>query len=524
MKVKKINKISMVVLAVLFVFSFTLPSSVLAATTPSLGAAGTFGILSSTFTHALGATSIVGDLGYTTISGAGTYTVSSGTDYGSGAPYSTAGTDEATALSALNVQACTFTFATGPINLSTDTTHGPAGVYTPGVYCTGSSSAASIGTAGIILNGTGTYIFRINGAFTSVDNSNVTLVGGATSCDVFWTPTAATTLGANTTFIGTIIDDSGITIGNTTAITGRALAFGGTVTTDTDTITSTCSAPATSPSSSPQGGGGGQLFPAPLISVLKVPTPLALPSGPGSVTYNYTVSNPGTIPLTAVTLVDNKCPIINFVSGDINNNAQLDTNETWHYSCTAPLSQTTTNSVTATGKGDGMTATDVASATVIVGTPGLPNTGIVPPLIHIVKVPNLFTVPYNGAVTYTYTVTNPGAVPLMNVTVADDKCGPVVMRSGDINNNNMLDTSEAWIYTCQTNLIATTTNTAVAQGTSNNLNAVDDAIATVVVSVPGLPKTGYPPEENSTPLNIIILASILTLATASVVVFLKRRT
>jgi hypothetical protein len=271
-----------------------------------------------------------------------------------------------------------------------------------------------------------------------------------------------------------------------------------------------------------QSGGSGPLLSAPLISVLKIPTPLALPGGPGNVTYNYTVSNPGIVPLTDVTLVDNKCPIVSFVSGDINGNAQLDTNETWHYSCTSPLSQTTTNSVIATGKGDGLTAIDVANATVVVGVPGLPNTGIVPPLIHILKVPNVFTIPYNGAVTYTYTVTNPGVIPLMNVTVADDKCGPVILRSGDTNNNNLLDPTETWIYTCQTKLTASTTNIAVARGVANNLNAVDEATATVLVSVPGLPKTGYPPEQNSNSLNIIILTSILILTSTSIVIFFKR--
>lgn len=123
------------------------------------------------------------------------------------------------------------------IDLATDTSHGTIGVYTSGVYCTAASSAASIGAGGITLSGGGTYIFRITGALTTVANSVVTLAGGASACDLFWTPTAATTLGANTTFAGTNIDAAGITIGSTVTWTGRALAFGGTVSTDVDTIT-----------------------------------------------------------------------------------------------------------------------------------------------------------------------------------------------------------------------------------------------------------------------------------------------
>ena len=145
--------------------------------------------------------------------------------------FRSAGTDQSTALTSLSLQSCTFTFPDGAIDLATDVSHGTIGVYTPGVYCTTATSAASIGTAGITLNGAGTYIFRINGALTTVVNSVVSLSGGASPCDVFWTPSSATTLGANSTFLGTDIDAPGITIGNNVGWVGRALSFGGTVTT-----------------------------------------------------------------------------------------------------------------------------------------------------------------------------------------------------------------------------------------------------------------------------------------------------
>ena len=57
------------------------------------------------------------------------------------------------------------------------------------------------------------------------------------------TPVAATTIGANAapsptpTFVGNILDAAGISIGHFANLTGRALAFGGTVTTDAATIT-----------------------------------------------------------------------------------------------------------------------------------------------------------------------------------------------------------------------------------------------------------------------------------------------
>lgn len=69
-----------------------------------------------------------------------------------------------------------------------------------------------------------------------VATTNMTLTNGASACNVFWTPTAATTIGANANFIGTVIGGPGITIGNAVSWTGRALASNYTVTADTDTI------------------------------------------------------------------------------------------------------------------------------------------------------------------------------------------------------------------------------------------------------------------------------------------------
>lgn len=210
---------------------------------PSLGLAETFGILASTYTNTTAGTTINGDLGYTTPPA--TNPTVNGTTHVANATYNQAGIDQGTALAALNGQACTFTFAPGAVDLATDTTHGPIGVYTPGIYCI--TGAASIGTAGITLDGSGTYIFRMDGALNSITGSSVTLSGGASACNVWWTPTAAATLAANTSFIGNVIADSGITIGDTVSWTGRALAFAATVSTDNDTITVPTSPPPPTP-------------------------------------------------------------------------------------------------------------------------------------------------------------------------------------------------------------------------------------------------------------------------------------
>lgn len=266
------------------------PMAAFAATTPSLGAAATYGVLSSTYTDTSAATMVNGDVGFNTAPAtppAGTHT-----HYGSGAPYTTAGGDQASALSDLASQTCTFTFATPIADVSTD---GPAGgVYTPGVYC--STGAMNVGIGGITLNGSGTYIFRSNGALTSTAGSVVTQVGGS-ACDVFWTPTGATTLAATTTFVGTVIDGSAITVGAGTTWTGRALSYNGTVTTDSDTITvPTCTLP---PACSGGGVPGAQCgsvtvnCPAPSggLSIANVPGDILFSGAYGSTTITSSPTN-----------------------------------------------------------------------------------------------------------------------------------------------------------------------------------------------------------------------------------------
>jgi len=271
------------------------------------------------------------------------------------------------------------------------------------------------------------------------------------------------------------------------------------------------------------GGGGTNYIPTvvpPLIAVVKVPSPLALPAGPGLVTYDYTLRNIGTVPVTDITMVDDTCSPVTFVSGDSNSDAKLDMEETWKYNCSSTLSETHTNTVVATGWANGVSATDIASATVVVGIP------IVPPLIHVTKIPNPLTLPAGGGmITYTNKVTNPGTVALSNVRIADDKCSPVNYISGDANNDSKLDTTETWVYTCQMNLTKTTTNTVTASGEANGLTARDFAIATVTVPfTPGLPNTGFAPGQKNNALWIAaIFFGALILASVPLIVAIKKR-
>lgn len=73
-----------------------------------------------------------------------------------------------------------------------------------------------------------------------------------------------------------------------------------------------------------------------------------------------------------------------------------------------------------------------------------------------------------GAVVYTYEVRTTGSLPLSNVSVTDNYCAPAVYSSGDTNSNNLLESGEAWIFTCNANIYVDTINTASAAGSPDN--------------------------------------------------------
>lgn len=262
----------------------------------------------------------------------------------------------------------------------------------------------------------------------------------------------------------------------------------------------------------------------PLIGISSVPRPLALPDGPGKVTYDYAVKNfLSEVSLSDVNVTDDKCSPVKFVEGDDNRNSKLEYAETWRYSCTATIYETTQSIATAIGTANGLPAAHKAYATVVVGS------GATPPLVNIInitKVAHPLTLPSEGgAITFTYRVNNPGVVPLANVTVSDDKCREMSSKLGDTNGNSLLDITEVWTYTCTTHLKETTTNTVSVAATANGLKAVGYATLTVTVAnpggdpvpgfqaqeVPSLPETGAHPAVKSTVWAILagILAALM---------------
>jgi hypothetical protein len=218
-----------------------------AATAPNLGSTSPYGVVSGTFTNSNTSpqTIVNGAVCFTTGPVTPPLTITGGTV--TPCPPAT-GVDQGFASANLLGQPCT-SLGAGAVALdSIIIGSNPPGTIPPGCYSSGGAMNVTLSTT-VTLNGAGVYVFRPGGALNTGANSRVVLAGGACASDVFWAPVGATTLGANAalsltpTFVGNILDAAGITIGHFANLTGRALAFGGTVTTDANTITvPTCAA------------------------------------------------------------------------------------------------------------------------------------------------------------------------------------------------------------------------------------------------------------------------------------------
>ena len=109
--------------------------------------------------------------------------------------------------------------------------------------------------------------------------------------------------------------------------------------------------------------------------------------------------------------------------------------------------------------------------------------------IQIVKTASASVVKPGDTVVYSYVVSNTGTTPLRNVIVTDDKCSPVTYISGDVNANNILETTEKWNYTCSAILSETTTNIATVTGKDPTGGDVKDTdTVTVTVDTNGFSK------------------------------------
>ena len=186
----------------------------------------------------------------------------------------------------------------------------------PGIYSFSSTANIAAGTV-FTLSGAGTYIFKVGSSVTANVGSSMSLLAGASPCNVFWqVNNAATVNGA--TFAGTVVAQDAVTVGSGGRLDGRALTTSlGSVTLAGGNIVGGCSTPANgcpaitlSPSTLPNGtvgvaynqtivasGGAGPYTYA--VTAGALPAGLVLNPATGVLTGTPTSAGPATFTVTA---------------------------------------------------------------------------------------------------------------------------------------------------------------------------------------------------------------------------------
>jgi hypothetical protein len=108
-----------------------------------------------------------------------------------------------------------------------------------GVYSSASGTFSMTGT--LVLDGennpNAVFIFQADSTLITAATANIALINGAQASNIFWKVGSSATLGAASTFRGTILAHTSITLGNGVTVDGRLLAGAGAVTLDNATIT-----------------------------------------------------------------------------------------------------------------------------------------------------------------------------------------------------------------------------------------------------------------------------------------------
>ena len=120
----------------------------------------------------------------------------------------------------------------------------------PGVYAASSRGALQL-TGPLVLDGGGNadavFIFQTDSSLTTASSSTVSVVNGASECNVFWQIGTSATLGSSSTMVGNVMADQSITLNNGVTVQGRALARIAAVTLINDTFTAPSCVPSALP-------------------------------------------------------------------------------------------------------------------------------------------------------------------------------------------------------------------------------------------------------------------------------------
>jgi Ice-binding-like len=308
----KRNALTGAAILVLIVTAGVMAGQAANAATPTvnLRSAGAYAVLAAagvTNTHAAGTQTVVnGDLG--------THPTAAITGFPPGTVNGAQHPADASALAARTDLTAAYVDAQGRTPFTSIVAALGGTTLTPGVYRSPPAGFDITGT--LTLNGQGdptaVFIFQMPATtLITAASSNLSLIGSAQSCNIFWQVGSSATLGATSTFRGNILADTTISAGQNASVDGRLLAgavtASGAVTLIDDNVTmSTCAAP-----DSP----AAIVVPipvAPVVIITPSPTPATTPGAtttpgptktPTPVTTLPSTSTSGGFPIPGIALM-----------------------------------------------------------------------------------------------------------------------------------------------------------------------------------------------------------------------------
>jgi len=225
--------------------------------TVELGTAATFSVLAGSTVTNTGATVISADAGVGGNLGVSPGTAVTGFPPGLVTLPGTTHAGDATAATAQTDAGTASVDAAGRTpNQTFDPIYDLVGqTFTAGVYKAPTSLAVGGAGATVTLDGENNpdavFIFQIGSTLVTGASSTVALINGAQACNVFWQVGSSATLGANSTFNGTILATASASLGSGVNLQGRVLASTGAVTLIDDTINTPACAPSSGVAAAP---------------------------------------------------------------------------------------------------------------------------------------------------------------------------------------------------------------------------------------------------------------------------------
>jgi LPXTG-motif cell wall-anchored protein len=197
-----------------------------------LGTATSYSVLAGSAVTSTGATTLGGDLG-----------VSPGSSITGFPPGVASGTTHAADAAAAQAQADATTAyddaaGRGPATAIAADLGGQTLV--SGVYAGGAVGLTGTLTLDAQGDPSAVFVFQTASTLITASSSVVSLIGGARACNVYWKVGSSATLGTGSSFVGTILALTSITVTTGSTVDGRLLARNGAVTLDAATVDHSC--------------------------------------------------------------------------------------------------------------------------------------------------------------------------------------------------------------------------------------------------------------------------------------------